>query len=118
MVSPILFSLHCHARLMSCLSVVIGLIYNYGSISTWGCSLNGRALALHARGRGFDPLHLHFFLIKLWFVFHKTTSIFLKTSISEIAKAKRSCKVALLGKKKCKLSDKRCKKSRIVFFPI
>ena len=28
-----------------------------------GCSLNGRALALHARGTGFDPLHLHFILI-------------------------------------------------------
>ena len=24
-----------------------------------GCSSNGRALALHARGTGFDPLHLH-----------------------------------------------------------
>ena len=25
-----------------------------------GCSSNGRALALHARGTGFDPPHLHF----------------------------------------------------------
>ena len=24
-----------------------------------GCSSNGRALALHARGTGFDPPHLH-----------------------------------------------------------
>ena len=27
--------------------------------SDWGCSSNGRALALHARGTGFDPPHLH-----------------------------------------------------------
>ena len=36
---------------------------NYISIrlfNGWGCSSNGRALALHARGTGFDPLHLHF----------------------------------------------------------
>jgi hypothetical protein len=33
----------------------------------WGCSSNGRALALHARGTGFDPPHLHFFLsAKFW----------------------------------------------------
>ena len=30
-------------------------------ITTWGCSSNGRALALHARGTGFDTLHLHFY---------------------------------------------------------
>ncbi|AES63732.1 hypothetical protein MTR_2g012640 [Medicago truncatula] len=28
-------------------------------LTTWGCSSNGRALALHARGTGFDPPHLH-----------------------------------------------------------
>ena len=28
-----------------------------------GCSSNGRALALHARGTGFDPPHLHFFFL-------------------------------------------------------
>ncbi|AET05419.1 hypothetical protein MTR_8g105280 [Medicago truncatula] len=27
----------------------------------WGCSSHGRALALHARGTGFDTPHLHFF---------------------------------------------------------
>lgn len=32
---------------------------------TWGCSSNGRALALHARGTGFDPLHLHLFFFCL-----------------------------------------------------
>ena len=28
-----------------------------------GCSSNGRALALHARGTGIDARHLHFFFI-------------------------------------------------------
>ena len=28
-----------------------------------GCSSNGRALALHARGTGFDPPHLHYFSV-------------------------------------------------------
>ena len=30
-------------------------------VSTWGCSSNGRAPALHAGGTGFDPPHLQFF---------------------------------------------------------
>ena len=28
----------------------------------WGCSSDGRALALHARGTGIDTPHLHLFL--------------------------------------------------------
>ena len=31
----------------------------------WGCSSDGRAFALHARGSGIDARHLHFFL---WFI--------------------------------------------------
>ncbi len=29
-----------------------------------GCSSNGRALALHARGTGIDAQHLHFFFVR------------------------------------------------------
>ena len=34
----------------------------------WGCSSDGRAFALHARGSGIDARHLHFFLrfIVIW----------------------------------------------------
>jgi hypothetical protein len=35
----------------------------------WGCSSNGRALALHARGTGFDPPHLHLFFFFFFFFF-------------------------------------------------
>ena len=47
-----------------------------------GCSSNGRALALHARGTGFDPLHLHsiyifpFLLLPYPIVFFHFTSQF------------------------------------------
>ncbi|KAL4318060.1 hypothetical protein GQ457_18G019390 [Hibiscus cannabinus] len=37
-------------------------IYQRCNVACRGCSSNGRALALHARGTGFDPPHLHFLL--------------------------------------------------------
>ena len=37
-------------------------------IMSWGCSSNGRALALHARGTGIDARHLHFFFVRFLFV--------------------------------------------------
>ena len=48
----------------------------------WGCSSNGRALALHARGTGFDPLHLQIplniiFLVKFESTFDSVQHIFL-----------------------------------------
>ena len=48
----------------------------------WGCSSNGRALALHARGTGFDPLHLQIplniiFLVKFESTFDSFQHIFL-----------------------------------------
>ena len=38
-----------------------------------GCSSNGRALALHARGTGFDPLHLHFCFFFAWMEYSAKT---------------------------------------------
>ena len=40
----------------------------YTNDIVWGCSSDGRAFALHARGSGIDARHLHFFLrfIVIW----------------------------------------------------
>jgi hypothetical protein len=38
----------------------IKIILKQNQNNSWGCSSNGRALALHARGTGFDPPHLHY----------------------------------------------------------
>ena len=35
----------------------------YTNDIVWGCSSDGRAFALHARGSGIDARHLHFFII-------------------------------------------------------
>jgi hypothetical protein len=35
------------------------------NLTNRGCSSNGRALALHARGTGFDPPHLHLYFFIL-----------------------------------------------------
>ena len=39
----------------------------------WGCSSDGRALALHARGTGIDTPHLHLFLyiIQIYILYNK-----------------------------------------------
>ena len=42
----------------SCKAQVGGSSPLGGSI-LWGCSSDGRALALQAKGQGFDPPHLH-----------------------------------------------------------
>ena len=52
-------------------------------LTSWECSSNGGALALHARGTGFDTPHLHnFFLCMFFFQFriHSLLAPFYLTS--------------------------------------
>ena len=46
----------------SCTGIIRIITCQQRSSTERGCSSNGRALALHARGTGFDPPHLHFLL--------------------------------------------------------
>jgi hypothetical protein len=41
-------------------------IYIWIKFCIWGCSSNGRALALHARGTGFDTPHLHDYILYIF----------------------------------------------------
>ena len=52
----------------------------------WGCSSDGRALALHARGTGIDTPHLHLFL------FFYTVPIYLLYTIHIFTCLKRDSK--------------------------
>ena len=60
---------------------IIKLIFD-NKIDKWGCSSNGRALALHARGTGFDPPHLHLCkLNKILCSFFRSISAHFQTSL-------------------------------------
>ena len=65
----LLHHVHCHKKkLVSWVS-----FYCWDQMDQLGMWLSGRAFALHVKGPGFDPRHLHLFLLK--FLFRKYVSV-------------------------------------------